>query len=148
MIYLACVIGGIGLVVAALAPSPPVLVLGVLLLGMGAGTFLAVDWALMTDIIPKASSGRFMGISNLAVGLAGPVAALLAGPIIDIVGGPAETGDGPRAAFLAGISLFVLGAIFLRPVDPTPREERLAREAESAAAAKVTPEATPKPATA
>ena len=26
-----------------------------------AGTFLAVDWALMTDIIPKASSGRYMG---------------------------------------------------------------------------------------
>ena len=129
MIYLACLIGGVGLVVAALAPSPPVLVLGVLLLGVAAGTFLAVDWALMTDIIPKASSDRFMGISNLAVGLAGPVAALLAGPIIDVVGGPAETGDGPRAAFLAGISLFVLGAIFLRPVDPTPREQRLSATA-------------------
>jgi MFS family permease len=82
----------------------------------------------MTDIIPKASSGRFMGISNLAVGLAGPVAALLAGPIIDKVGGIAETGDGPRAAFLAGIALFALAAVFLRPVDPTPREQRLARE--------------------
>ena len=76
--------------------------IGVLLIGVASGTFLAVDWALMTDIIPKASSGRFMGISNLAVGLAGPVAALLAGPIIDIVGGKAETGDGPRAAFVAG----------------------------------------------
>jgi MFS family permease len=134
LIYLACAIGAVGLAVAALAPSPPVLVLGVLLLGMAAGTFLAVDWALMTDIIPKASSGRFMGISNLAVGLAGPVAATLAGPIIDVVGGPAETGDGPRAAFLAGIALFALGAIFLRPVDPTPREERLAAVAATAAA--------------
>lgn len=129
MIYLACVVGALGLAVAGLAPSPEVLVVGVVLLGIGAGTFLAVDWALMTDIIPKASSGRFMGISNLAVGLAGPVAALLAGPIIDAVGGTAETGEGPRAAFLAGIVLFVLGAVFLRPVDPRPREERLAAEA-------------------
>ncbi|MEA2675282.1 MAG: hypothetical protein QOI92_2474 [Chloroflexota bacterium] len=128
MIYIACVVGGLGLGVAGLAPNPLVLVLGVVLLGIASGTFLAVDWALMTDIIPKASSGRFMGISNLAVGLAGPVAALVAGPIIDKVGGIAETGDGPRAAFLAGIALFALAAVFLRPVDPTPREQRLARE--------------------
>jgi hypothetical protein len=63
-----------------------------------------------------------MGISNLAVGLAGPVAGLLAGPIMDAVGGPLATGDGPRAAFLSGIVLFALGALFLLPVDPRPRE--------------------------
>ena len=27
---------------------------------------LAVDWALMTDIIPKAATGRYMGLSNVA----------------------------------------------------------------------------------
>ena len=123
MIYVAAVVGGIGLGVAGIAPGPEVLLAGVLLIGIASGTFLAVDWALMTDIIPKASSGRFMGISNLAVGLAGPVAGLLAGPIIDIVGGVEETGEGPRAAFLAGIALFALGAVFLKPVDPRPREQ-------------------------
>jgi MFS family permease len=129
MIYLACAIGALGLGIAGLAPGVEVLLIGVLLLGIASGTFLAVDWALMTDIIPKASSGRFMGISNLAVGLAGPVAGLLAGPIIDVVGGVSETGEGPRAAFLAGVALFVLGAVFLRPVDPRPREQRLAEDA-------------------
>jgi MFS family permease len=128
MIYLACAIGGLGLLVVGLAPTPIILVLGAILLGTASGTFLAVDWALMTDIIPKASSGRFMGISNLAVGLALPVASVLAGPIISAVGGQAATGDGPRAAFLAGISFFVLAAAFLRPVDPRPREERMAAE--------------------
>ena len=29
-------------------------------LGVCLGVFLAVDWALMTDIIPKAESGRYM----------------------------------------------------------------------------------------
>ena len=29
------------------------------------GMFLAVDWALMTDIIPRAASGRYMGLSNV-----------------------------------------------------------------------------------
>jgi MFS family permease len=125
LIYLAAAIGSIGLLISGLAPSPEILLVGATLIGIGSGTFLAVDWALMTDIIPKASSGRFMGISNLAVALAGPVAALAAGPIIDIVGGgAAQTGDGPRAAFLAGIAFFVLAAVFLRPVDPRPREAR------------------------
>jgi MFS family permease len=133
MIYVACAVGALGLGVAGLAPNAPILVIGVVLLGIASGTFLAVDWALMTDIIPKASSGRFMGISNLAVGLAGPVAALVAGPIIDAVGGPSKGGDGPRVAFLAGIALFALAAVFLTPVDPRPREERLAAEAAAAA---------------
>jgi MFS family permease len=124
LIYLACAVGAIGLGISALAPSPLILLVGVTLLGVASGTFVAVDWALMTDIIPKASSGRFMGISNLAVGLGGPVALLLGGPIMDIAGGKAETGDGPRAAFLAGIALFALAAVFLRPVDPRPRELR------------------------
>jgi MFS family permease len=124
LIYVAAAVGSIGLVVAGLAPGPEVLLAGATLVGIASGTFLAVDWALMTDIIPKASSGRFMGISNLAVGLAGPVAALAAGPIIDIVGGKAETGDGPRAAFVAGMAFFVAAAVLLRPVDPRPREAR------------------------
>jgi MFS family permease len=133
VIYAACATAAAGMLIVALSPAVPVSIVGAGLFGAGTGMFLAVDWALMTDIIPKASSGRFMGISNLAVGLAGPVAALLAGPIIDFVGGKAETGEGPRAAFLAGVGLFALGAFFLRPVDPRPREERLAAEAAEAA---------------
>jgi MFS family permease len=139
MIYVACAVGGLGLGVAGLAPGPEILVLGVILLGVASGTFLAVDWALMTDIIPKASSGRFMGISNLAVGLAGPVAAAVGGPIIFAIGGPNATGEGPRAAFLAGIGLFALAAVFLHPVDPRPREDRLAEAAARAVEQAVVP---------
>jgi MFS family permease len=124
MIYVACVVGTTGLATIGAAPAIEIVLVGAILVGIGSGTFLAVDWALMTDIIPKASSGRFMGISNLAVGLAGPVAGFVAGPLIDLVGGVAETGEGPRAAFLAGSLLFLLAAAFLRPVDPRPRELR------------------------
>ncbi|MCI0346736.1 MAG: MFS transporter, partial [Chloroflexi bacterium] len=127
VIYVACVTGGLGMLVAALAPGPEIFLLGALLMGTASGTFLAVDWALMTDIIPKASSGRFMGISNIAVALGGPIANSIAGPVMDIAGGgAAETEAGPRAAFLAGIALFLLAAAFLRPVDSRPRELRLA----------------------
>ena len=82
----------------------------------------------MTDIIPKAASGRYMGISNIAVASAGAVAGALVGPIIDIVGGKAQTGDGPRAAFIVAAAFFALSAFFLRRVDPRLREDRLAQE--------------------
>jgi MFS family permease len=131
MIYVACAIGAAGLAVAGLAPTPQILVVGVVLLGIGAGTFLAVDCALMTVIIPKASSGLFMGISNLAVGMAGVVAGVVAGPIMDGVGSTSSLADGPRAAFLSGIALFALGAVLLWPVDPRPHEQRRVVQASS-----------------
>ena len=138
VIYAACSIGAAGMVLAGIAPNLPVFMVAAALLGAAAGTFLSVDWALMTDIIPKAASGRYMGISNIAVASAGAVAGALVGPIIDIVGGSAETSDGPRAAFIAGAAFFALSAFFLRRVDPRPRDIRLADEvaiAEAAAAA-------------
>ncbi len=124
VIYVACLIGAVGLVVMGVAPSYAVFLVGAMFLGVASGTFLSVDWALMTDIIPKAASGRYMGISNIAVAGAGTLAGLLVGPIIDIVGGKAETGDGPRAAYLAAVVFFVLAAWLLRSVDPRPRSQR------------------------
>ena len=96
-------------------------------IGVASGTFLAVDWALMTDIIPKAASGRYMGISNIAVVPAGPFASVIGGALLFVVGGAVRSGDGPRAAFAAAIALFVLAAFFLRRVDARPREEPLPR---------------------
>jgi MFS family permease len=134
VIYAACAIGAIGMAISAVAPSIGVFVLGVVGIGVASGTFLAVDWALMTDIIPKSASGRYMGISNIAVVAGGPFASLIGGGLIFVFGGAVRSGDGPRAAFAAAILLFVLAAFFLRRVDARPRDERLADEAATAAA--------------
>jgi MFS family permease len=133
VIYVACLVAGVGLLVVALAPAFPVVLAGAVLMGAGAGSFLAVDWALMTDIIPKAASGRYMGISNIAVAAAGTLAGVLVGPLIDRVGGIDQLPEGPRVAFAAGVAFFVLSAILLRRVDPRPRAQRLAAEAVSRA---------------
>jgi MFS family permease len=125
VIYVACAVGGAGLLVVALAPAYPVFLLGAVLMGGAAGTFLAVDWALMTDIIPKASSGRYMGISNIAVAAAGALAGWVVGPLVDIVGQhELPRPAGPRAAMAVAVVFFVLAAVFLRRVDPRPREAR------------------------
>jgi MFS family permease len=104
------------MLIVALAPVVPVVVVGAAFFGAGSGMFLAVDWALMTDIIPKASSGRYMGISNVATATAGIFSLLLGGKLMDIVNGIAGYGAGPRAAFLLAVVFFALGAILLRPV--------------------------------
>ena len=123
VIYTACVLGALGMVILTLAPSVPVAEAGILSIAVGAGAFLAVDWALMTDIIPKAASGRYMGMSNVATASAGAFALIIGGPLIDIVGGVDETGAGPRAAVAVGAVLFVLAALLLRPVDARRRED-------------------------
>jgi MFS family permease len=109
--------------VCAFAPSVWFLVLGASLVGVGGGSFLAVDWALMTDIIPKASAGRFMGISNVATATNGVVAGLIGYFIVDRFAGAGATDLGPRAAFLLAPIWFAIGAWLLRPVDEHRRED-------------------------
>ena len=132
VIYAACVVGGIALAILGLAPSIEVFVAGAILMGIATGTFLAVDWALMTDIIPKAASGRYMGISNIAVASAGPLATVIGGVMLFFVGGAERLPEGPRSAYLVAIAVFVLSAFFLRRVDPRPHEQRT-REAPAGA---------------
>jgi MFS family permease len=123
----------------AFAPSVYVAEVGILLVAVGAGSFLAVDWALMTDIIPKASSGRYMGMSNVATASAGAFALVIGGPIIDVVGGADETGAGPRAAVAVGVALFLIAAALLRPVDERRREDEPPATAEAPAPRDVSP---------
>ena len=118
----------------ALAPSVPLPIVGAALFGASAGTFLAVDWALMTDIIPRASSGRYMGLSNVATASS------------TIVRGrdrrararrrqPARSASGPGRGprYLLGAVYYVVAALTLRPV-VEPDRRRLA-----AAAGRLTP---------
>ena len=121
VIYAACAVGACALGIVALAPSVPVALVGAALLGISTGSFLAVDWALMTDIIPKASSGRYMGISNVATASSGVLATALGGRLMDVVGGLERLGSGPRAAMWLAVGCYVVGAILLHPVREPPR---------------------------
>lgn len=119
VIYLSCAIGATGVALVALAGSFPLALVGSVTYGLSAGIFLAVDWALMTDIIPKASSGRYMGLSNVATASAGVLAIAIGGTLMDVVG----SGEGPRAALWMAVALFGVGAALLGPVDERRRED-------------------------
>jgi MFS family permease len=131
VIYACSVLGAAGIVLVAFAPGVPFLVIGAALFGASQGTFLAVDWALMTDIIPKAASGRYMGLSNVVTASASALAAIAIGPTIDILNRSQGLGVGDRAGLLIGLACYIVGAVLLRPVV----EPRRAPEVEVVAAA-------------
>ena len=123
IIYWSCAIGAAGLALGAFAPVLTVAMLGAALFALSAGSFLAVDWALMSDIVPKASTGRYMGISNVATASAGTVALALGGAaVMDTVNRWLGYGAGPRAALLLGVGFYIVGALLLRPVVERRRE--------------------------
>jgi MFS family permease len=123
VIWASCLIGGVGMAITAVAPSIAIAVVGVACIGISGGVFLAVDWALMTDIIPKASSGRYMGISNVATASSGILAVAIGGNLMDAANASLGYGAGPRAALTLAIAYFVVGAVLLVPVDARRRED-------------------------
>jgi MFS family permease len=136
MIYVACALGFVGMLPLVFAQRDPAITLGplaigggsleivypmaglsIILVGTGFGTFYAVDWALITDIIPKETTGRYMGISNVVTAMASPIA-LVVGGITAALFNEVIFGLGPRMAMLVAAIFYVLAALFLRPVDP------------------------------
>jgi MFS family permease len=116
VIYAAAGISALGMTIAAVAPGPSAAIVAAILFGVGAGSFLSVDWALMTEIIPRASSGRYMGISNVATATNGVAAVFVGGLIIDAFRRAGAPELGPRVVFLLAPLCFAIGALLLRPV--------------------------------
>jgi MFS family permease len=130
VIYASCGAGAVGLALGAVAPVLPVAMFGAAIFAGSAGAFLAVDWALMSDIVPKASTGRYMGISNVATASAGTFALAVGGAgVMDTVNNWLGYGTGPRAALLMGVLCYIIGAAMLRPVHEKRREAELLSEA-------------------
>ncbi|HUG47852.1 MAG TPA: MFS transporter [Candidatus Limnocylindria bacterium] len=138
VIYLSIGLGMLGMAGVAVAPDFGFMVISLVPVGISAGAFLAVDWALMTDIIPKATTGRYMGISNVATAVSGPIGRMGAGVLLTVlvlVGLPRELWDvapaqqstlyelGPRLAMGMTLVFLAISALALRRVDETRRED-------------------------
>ncbi len=118
VVWAAAVVATIGILILAAAPTPVIALTGAFFLGAGYGAYLSVDWALMTDIIPLASSGRFMGIANIANSISGPLGLAVAGPIMDAFYRAGDIAMGPRVAVGLGIISLALASIILIGVHP------------------------------
>jgi MFS family permease len=128
VIWAACLFGGVGLGLVTIAPTIALVLPGVALLAAASGIFLAVDWAFMTDIVPKISAGRYMGLSNVATASATAAAPALGGIVIWVTTLLFGLAAGPRFAEATGIVLFAIAALLLRPVYDRVYEARRAAE--------------------
>jgi MFS family permease len=126
VIVVTSLLGAAGALIVATAPTIPVALAGAALLGLGAGSFLSVDWALLTDIIPKHTTGRYMGLATAIEGIGSTTApAVLSGLIITSVSlilADDVAPEGPRVAIALSVILFAFGLLALSRVDPTRRD--------------------------
>jgi MFS family permease len=122
VIWAAGLIAAIGLLGVTFAPSPAFAVGSWVPFGIGMGLFLSADWALMADVIPKETAGRYMGILNAGTAMAGPVFILVAGPIQDLVAAAFGDPVGPRAAMAVAVVFLGISGLALTRVDPRRRE--------------------------
>jgi MFS family permease len=122
VIWTAAGIAALGLLGVAVAPTSELAVASWVPFGIGMGIFLSADWALMADVIPKETAGRYMGILNAGTAMAGPVFIVIAGPVQDLVARAVSDPAGPRAAMAVAAGFVGLAALALTRVDPRRRE--------------------------
>jgi len=84
----------------------------------GMGAYLADDWALMTETIPLISSGRYMGLANVANSIATPAGLVVAGLTIDVFTRAGARDLGPRVGVASGLLFLAGAALLLRQVRP------------------------------
>ncbi|WP_422934457.1 MFS transporter [Sinomonas sp. P47F7] len=88
-------------------PVWPGAIVGACILGVGFGTYLAVDFALITQVLPKAADrGKDLGVINIANSLPQVVAPLIAYPFVTFWGGYISL-------YVAAAVIGLLGAVFV-----------------------------------
>jgi MFS family permease len=79
----ACVLSAAGAALVMIARDVPLLMLGSAVAGLGVGTFLSSNWALVTDIVPREEAARYLGVANIATASGSALARALGGVLID-----------------------------------------------------------------
>jgi MFS family permease len=93
--------------ILAIAPTWTGAMIGASVLGIGFGCYLAVDFALITEVLPTAlSRGKDLGVLNVANSLPQVLAPLIAFPFVALWGGYVSL-------YLAAAVIGLLGAVFV-----------------------------------
>jgi maltose/moltooligosaccharide transporter len=108
-------LGGIGLMSFVVIRDPQWLLLSMIGLGFAWASILSLPYALLSDSLPAAKMGVFMGIFNFFIVIPQLVAASLLGFLLKTFLG----GEPVQALVIGGISLIVAGLCVLRVRDPT-----------------------------
>jgi MFS family permease len=118
LVGLAGIVAAFGTFILLFSTNIPMVIVSGSIIGLATGTFMASNWALGTDIVPKAQAGRYLGISNLAGAGAGIVGAGIGGPMADYFNA-IQPGMGYLVIFSIYAVLFLLSTLTLTQVKTT-----------------------------
>lgn len=111
-VAIAGVIMVVGLVVLAVAPSIPVVIIGQAIIGLGAGSFFSVDLALATEVLPNPDDvAKDLGVLNIANALPQSIAPAVAPAVIAL--GAATPLGGYPTWYLFGALVALAGAVLV-----------------------------------
>jgi MFS family permease len=101
-------------VVLVVWPTWSGVVVGAVVLGLGFGVFTSVDFAIMTEVLPKAADrGKDLGVINIANALPQVLAPAVAAPIITWLGGY-------PTLYLVAAVIGLAGAVLVRNIRCVP----------------------------
>ncbi|MFJ3957241.1 MFS transporter [Arthrobacter sp. NPDC090010] len=107
MVILSSVIIAVSALILAFSPSWAGGLVGAAVLGIGFGAYLAVDFALITQILPEARDrGKDLGVINIANSLPQVIAPVIAWPFVTLWGGY-------LSLYIAAAVIGLLGAVFV-----------------------------------
>jgi len=121
LVFGAGLVAAVGTFLLLISPNVPMVLVSGCIIGLAAGTFMATNWALGTDLVPPAEAGRYLGISNLAGAGAGIVGAGIGGPMADFFNAY-QRGLGYLVIFAIYGALFVLSSVALLRVQTGRRK--------------------------
>lgn len=102
----------VGLVILAVAPSIPIVIVAQAIIGLGAGSFLSVDLALATEVLPNPDDvAKDLGVLNIANALPQSIAPAIAPGIIAL--GAATPLGGYTTWYLFGALVALAGAVLV-----------------------------------
>lgn len=130
VIWVSLLITGVAAGVFLAASSIEVASKAAWIFGAGYGAFLAVDWALATNLLPPRDQARWMGIWHGAFTVPQVIAPALGGLVAYSVNQAYGKGVGYRATLALVLLYLVIGAIMVIPIRERTRDEL---EAESRA---------------
>ena len=112
-VFAAALIYAVGLAVIAFAGSYSTFLVGMAITGLGQGAYLAVDLALVTDVLPnrEQDAAKDLGVFNIANAMPQSLAPAIA-PLFLAIGGP----NNYVALFVAAAVFTAVGALAISPV--------------------------------
>lgn len=104
-------------ILLAFVQTWPAALVGAVVLGLGYGIYLAVDFALITQVLPRAGDrARDLGVINIANALPQVLAPAIAGPIITWFAEHHTHAAGYRALYLLAAAIGIAAALLIRNI--------------------------------